>query len=410
MIVASSRSSILVVLVALVVGAGVVACSTPKKFEGLPDGGGGNGGLGGTSMDAGSVGGGGPGNQDAGIDRPDAAGGDAPPTASGGIGGGGIAGTGGGVGGTAGTGAGAAGGMPASGTGGGAGAGGTTGPGGVIGTGGIAGTGGARGTGGAVGTGGVIGTGGIAGTGEISGSGGSAGNAGQVCNPACVPPTGGTTICVSGACMPSCFTTGQSICNGSCMALNTANNCGGCGVPCDSTTQTCTASGNTFICTLNAGQHCSFGNDCSSGQCVYFYSDFDHDGYPSQDPAKRSSFCDVSPSADYLLPRADGKWDCCDYNSVVNPGITDFSPAIWDQTLSDPECAAHQGDANCDGTVQYGAQPTVGCTVNGSSCANQLGSYALADCGHAQGACFCQSDGVGGCSVQCQNVFTLDCL
>jgi len=206
------------------------ACSTPRPYMGGGDTGVGGGRAAGNSGHAGAMGssGGSGGLPAAGTGGSAAAGGEAGHT-----GGSGTAGAGGLQDGTGGMVTGA-GGNVGSGTGG-SGSGGRTGTGGSVGNPGGAG-GILLGTGGA--SGGVggrsLGTGGGSGSGGVMGSGGAGGAQAISCSPACVAPSGGVAQCVAGTCMSSCSTTGQTICDTSCVDKSTdKNNCGACGTTCE---------------------------------------------------------------------------------------------------------------------------------------------------------------------------------
>lgn len=80
----------------------------------------------------------------------------------------------------------------------------------------------------------MMGSGGVTGSGGSLSTGGTAGSPAPTCSPACVAPTGGTNTCVSGTCMATCTTSGQSVCSNACVDTNTdKNNCGACGTTCE---------------------------------------------------------------------------------------------------------------------------------------------------------------------------------
>jgi hypothetical protein len=227
------------------------------------------------------------------------------------------------------------------------------------------------------------------------------------CGSCTAPPCAGT--CQAGVCCPA----GRTNCGGTCMDLSSDDtHCGAC-------------SGQTAVCAPGSahcregqcrkldGSICNSDSECLSARCNIFYADRDRDGYPSQSAANTQRFCTLPTTNDYIPPRSDLKWDCCDISRVINPGVTEFLVSAWEPTLSDPECAAHQGDTNCNGLVQYDSRPAIACSGSGSACTPEFGSYAPADCGHGVGACFClppPEDNTGACTVQCQNVGFVGCL
>jgi hypothetical protein len=131
--------------------------------------------------------------------------------------------------------------------------------------------------------------------------------------------------------------------------------------------------------------------DCLSGQCKAFFHDLDHDNYPDQ--TSGSSFCSVSPNSNYILARADEKWDCCDDAAGVNPGVTNYT-TTWVEGI----CPADKWDANCSGFIEYSFNPPV-CNSDGAGgCTMTTRVPTAADCATTFGG-VCIIDGTGNCSV-----------
>ena len=293
------------------------------------------------------------------------------------------------------------------------------------------------GSGQVAGPGGKFGSGGINGAGGMTGSGGS-----QVstCSPACVAPTGGTSTCVSGNCMSTCNTTGQSICSNKCVDTSTDSlNCGACNAPCGGTCQSgvccptgkvncggvcvdissddnhCGAcQGATAKCGSAAqciggacrgldGQPCTANGDCSSGTCRIFYGDQDSDAFPSQ--TDRKGWCGASTvGADpaYILPRPDGKWDCCDQKGAdwIYPGAP--ASGNW-STVVGSICGISFGDTNCDGQVDVSKEDVSGCNLQpGNTCTAEYAYHPASDCGMTISGCNCAfSSSDNSCYIQC---------
>lgn len=199
------------------------------------------------------------------------------------------------------------------------------------------------------------------------------------CNAACAA---GTT-----ACGTSCCPAGQGCCGGACVPLNTASNCGSCGVTCTSN-QTCSgASG----CKNSDGQPCTTNANCANGACTFFYFDLDQDHYPDQSAG--GSFCSIPPNSNYIPARADSKWDCCDDAFFVNPANTVFT-----STWADGVCPLHKWDGNCNGVIEYSFNPPL-CVSNGAGgCTMTSRAPGPSDCAVTFGG-VCLLDGAGNCSV-----------
>jgi hypothetical protein len=86
---------------------------------------------------------------------------------------------------------------------------------------------------------------------------------------------------------------------------------------------------------------------CESGEWVCnapaaptrYYRDQDGDGFPSQNV--HTDVCPgTSPPGDYIPPRSDGRWDCCDTDSNAHPDQTAFFTTAnqcgrWDYNCND---------------------------------------------------------------------------
>jgi hypothetical protein len=233
--------------------------------------------------------------------------------------------------------------------------------------------------------------------------------AGQSCSAgACVVqlPNGGTCQsngqCVSGNCSnTTCCAAGQTGCSGACVSLSNNNaNCGTCGHGCTGAA-TC-SNGN---CLLADGQPCSSASQCLSGVCPQFYLDADGDGYPVQ--ANPKGYCNITtpPGVTYLPARSDGKWDCCDSDLTVNPGVTGY--------FTNPN-ATCGWDWNCSGAtekqpidiVSCGPDPTntfcVSSTTQGTPSGDCGSSYGIPTCTQTSSSPFtCSLVGGHGGTVQC---------
>jgi hypothetical protein len=78
--------------------------------------------------------------------------------------------------------------------------------------------------------------------------------------------------------------------------------------------------------------------------------DSDGDGFPVQTGAK--GYCNVSasPGIGYIPARSDGKWDCCDGDATVNPGVTDYFMS------ANATCG---WDWDCSGAVEKKGSPDI---------------------------------------------------
>lgn len=321
---------------------------------------------------------------------------------------------------TGGRGGGATGGMSTGGdTGTGGARGGTTGTGGT----GMAGRGGSGGgTGGAfAGHGGTVGTGGNVGTGGSMGTGGAGvvtcGAGLTNCSGTCVNLQTDVNHCGSctaqacgGTCQSGlCCTGGKTNCGGTCVDLSSDDkHCGGC----TGSTTDCTMMGRALyhcragMCRLADGNACAGDSDCYSGKCDTFYGDSDKDGYPNMRDAARfctfpaNSSSENDPSTpNYISPRADAKWDCCDEIASVHPGATQF--VAWGSfSTFDPQCMGSAGDTNCDGTVEVDptAVITSSCNLQGDgTCDVVKQTPTSADCGTPLCGC-----GAPAANAECQ--------
>jgi len=81
---------------------------------------------------------------------------------------------------------------------------------------------------------------------------------------------------------------------------------------------------------------CGTGKTCENGVCKYvYYRDADGDGYGN--PTNTITSTSSSPPQGYVANRTDGKFDCNDNNSSINPGVQ--------------EVCGNSIDDDCDGQV-----------------------------------------------------------
>jgi len=187
----------------------------------------------------------------------------------------------------------------------------------------------------------------------------------------CLSVCSDSSQCVAGAaCVGSkCVqcAVGETACPNTCANLQTDNShcgsCSGTGSAC-STTQQCSGG----KCLLATGQPCTADAECGVGKCAFFYVDNDHDGYP--DSQVRSGWCGATYAlaADFVAPRTDGKWDCCDGDILVHPDQAQY--------FAVPSARCSVGfDYDCSGAIEK--QPMAG-SVSCAFDANQV-------CGSATG-------------------------
>ena len=204
----------------------------------------------------------------------------------------------------------------------------------------------------------------------------------------------------SGTCQAGlCCTGATTNCNGTCVDLTSDDNhCGAC----SGSTASCVGGGvfrhcRNSQCRAVDGSLCSSDSECFSGKCNIFYHDFDHDGYPDQRVTQ--GFCTLPLTTDYILPRSDIAWDCCDEITKVHPGSTEFFPWGPSSVFFNQECQSSAGDTNCDGTIEVDPALTGlvvdTCQLSGSLCEPVYKVFTPADCGVGQ----C---GNSGCDGTCQ--------
>ena len=191
-----------------------------------------------------------------------------------------------------------------------------------------------------------------------------------------------------------------TVCPGLCVNLQTSNaHCGACpGTVCTPGTQQCSGG----QCLLADGQPCSSASQCVSGVCPQFYLDGDGDSYPVQ--ANPKGYCNITtpPGVTYMPARSDGKWDCCDSDLTVNPGVTDYS------TYPNATCG---WDWNCSGAIEKQPIDIVSCgpdptntycassTTQGTPSGDCGSSYGIPSCTGTPPTCIL-AGGHGG-TVQC---------
>jgi hypothetical protein len=163
---------------------------------------------------------------------------------------------------------------------------------------------------------------------------------GQQCNTTngtCGTGAGGacaaSTQCLSGNCA------GGRCCNAGCTSGCNAQ--GSCSCP----------PGQQFVGGVNqcrpTGGACDNDTECANG-CTFWYRDGDRDGFGDPDTAQ--GLCGSDRPSQVGVVFVEDDTDCCDLNSLVNPGQTaTFSGAISE---SCPRLQASH-DYNCDGVNRY---------------------------------------------------------
>jgi hypothetical protein len=177
----------------------------------------------------------------------------------------------------------------------------------------------------------------------------------------------------------------------------------------------------TSQCLLVDGYVCKTDSECYNGKCTLFYADRDGDGYPNK--SETIKFCSIAgndklinggaASPNYIPPRLDGKWDCCDAAGLVHPGAT--TSYDWSSSGgSDPKtlCAGPVGDTNCDNTAAV--EPTwanavvTGCSLDSAgTCQPTTKALSSKDCGASFNGCNCNDS----CdALQCFTSIAIPCL
>ena len=213
----------------------------------------------------------------------------------------------------------------------------------------------------------------------------------------------GTFACGTTACLSSCSDSSQCVvgaacvsskcvqcaasetaCSNLCANLQTDNahcgSCSGTGSAC-SANQQCSGG----KCLLATGQPCTADVQCAVGVCAFFYVDNDQDGYPNLQA--RSGWCGATYAlaAGFIAPRADGKWDCCDVDTLVHPDQAQYF------AVSTASCSVGF-DYDCSGTIEK--QPMAGsapCAFDANQvCGSAMGTPSE-DCGSLHHGQECQA-------------------
>jgi hypothetical protein len=188
--------------------------------------------------------------------------------------------------------------------------------------------------------------------------------------------------CVNSECVQCAA--GETACPNLCANLQTDNahcgSCSGTGSVC-SAAQQCSGG----KCLLATGQPCTADAQCAVGTCVFFYVDNDQDGYPNSQV--RSGWCGAAYAlaAGFIAPRADGKWDCCDADTLVHPDQAQYF------AVSTASCSVGF-DYDCSGSIEK--QPMAGsepCAFDANQvCGSAIGTPSEA-CGSLHHGAECQA-------------------
>jgi hypothetical protein len=179
------------------------------------------------------------------------------------------------------------------------------------------------------------------------------------CNGACIPNNQCCNCAPGQECNTSngtCGTAEGGACAASTQCLT--GNCSGgrcctagCTSGCNAQGSCACPPGQQFVGGINqcrpTGGACDDDDDCASG-CTFHYRDGDRDGFG--DPDSAQGFCGSDSPSEVGVVFVEDSTDCCDLNSLVNPGQTDtFSGAISE---SCPRLLTSH-DYNCDGVNRY---------------------------------------------------------
>jgi hypothetical protein len=115
------------------------------------------------------------------------------------------------------------------------------------------------------------------------------------------------------------------------------------------------------------GNVCETPGDCWSGTCNMYYRDADHDGYAG---TAQAYVCGAWPAAGYATEST----DCCDRDSLANPGQGAFFASM---------SACGNFDYNCDGQ-ESGDASSYGSCSEASPKSGDCGSAVIIDCKEGQ--------------------------
>lgn len=204
----------------------------------------------------------------------------------------------------------------------------------------------------------------------------------------------GAPSCVSGNCRAVCSggfadcDTDPTTCE---TAINTAMNCGGCGVTCTGGTPVCVASGGSFACESG----CPTGQTLCGTSCVDPLTSFPHCGTCGMAcDATRSDRCMNGNCRCGSGPTCSGSQVCCG-GTCVSLGTTTNCSSCGHS------CSTGQG---CCGGSCVSLSSTTNCGACGNNCSSGQTCYAMSCCTPDCSGCRTSStsDGCGGtCAANC---------
>lgn len=213
-------------------------------------------------------------------------------------------------------------------------------------------------------------------------------------------------VCVNGRCecTPSCAggRCGDDGCGGTCPGCSVGEACvdGRCECAPSCAGRECGNDGCDGSCgTCGTGERCNELLGACECVPVTCHRDWDGDGYPAE--SETVSACDCPD--EYMLPRADGKWDCDDGLERRHPGASwcAFCPGQRDGGGGlGVICSHYSHECNCDGVVEPRWTDSGGVCLVSSS-----GGCGFARAGWVGGvvpACGERGDWVTGCDGMCR--------
>ncbi len=243
----------------------------------------------------------------------------------------------------------------------------------------------------------------------------STGSCGASCTP-CAPPANAVSTCDGTRCGYGCLP-GWGDCdgvttNGCERALNTASNCGACGVACGASAPVCLPSGASFACATSctpgpcapAGL-CQYGAiDCGSGSPVCVPTTLYAPGTPCRggsgvcDSLGACNACTMGAACPTGNPCTFGATDCrtgmpvCTFAGNVNVGIT----CPGGVCNGAGNCVACASGSSCT-TGNPCVQGAISCASGSPLCVTTGNATAGTPCGSGDASGFC--DGAGACST-----------
>ncbi len=190
-----------------------------------------------------------------------------------------------------------------------------------------------------------------------------------------------------GACPNRCGN-GQDCCGGACLATNTIQNCGGCGLSCERVADRCAINGDVAECRCGDGPGCADGLRCSNGACVCDRNEDCGEGrLCCNNVCSETDFrgpceaCGDRGCDPTLANQCDGRACKCGDSDACQPGTV-----CGQRVPNGPfQCLGCQTDANCP------AQ-TLCC---GQTCVNVNPDFQCESCGEA-----CDSERADRCIDQ----------